>query len=214
MASPSLGTAVKQVQTASPAVHAAIFQRDRFLARQKIFSFAPKFYFCDEQGNALAFLRKKVFTLKDEIRVFTDETQTMELLQIKARKIIDWGTAFDVSDSINNQKVGALKRKGWKSLLRKEWIILDTQDQEIGTVQEDSLALALVRRFLTNLIPQKYTFELQGQPVGHATQNWNLFAPKMNVDFSSDPGRQLDRRLATAAIVLLMAIEGRQKEYD
>jgi uncharacterized protein YxjI len=214
MGTSSFGTATKQVQVAKPTIQAAIFQQDRFLARQKIFSFAPKFYFCDEQGNALAFLRKKVLTLKDEIRVFTDETQSMELLHIKARKVIDWGTAFDVTDSINNQKVGALKRSGWKSIIRKEWLILDAQDQQIGRIQEDSLFLAMVRRFLTNIIPQKYTFEMNGQQIGHAAQNWNFFAPKMNVDFTSDPGRQFDRRMATAAVVLLMAIEHRQKQYD
>jgi hypothetical protein len=208
MASPYLGTAT------SPAISAAIFQQDRFLARQKLFTFAPKFCFLDSQGNTLAFLRKRVFTWKDEIRVFTDETQSMELLTIKARKIIDWGTAFDVTDSINRQKVGALKRRAWKSLVRKEWTILDVNDQEIGKIQEDSAFLATIRRYIINIIPQSYSFEIQGRLAGTARQNWNLFAPKMEVDFSMDPGRTLDRRLAAAAIVLLMAIEGRQNAYD
>lgn len=199
---------------AQPAIAAAIFQQDSFLVRQKIFSLTPRFYIDDAMGNALAFLRKKVFTLKDEIRVFTDETQGMELLHIKARKIIDWGTAFDVTDSINRQKVGALKRRGWKSVMRKEWLIMDALDQEIGRIQEDSMMLALVRRFVLAVIPQTYSFELYGQPVGSAEQNWNLFAPKMRVDFTSDPGKRLDRRLAVAAVVLLMAVEGRQRQYD
>lgn len=208
------GTAAKPAPAPQRSISAAIFQQDSFLARRKIFTLIPCFYFCDQIGNALAFVRKKVFTWKDEIRVFTDESQTMELLYIKARNIIDWGTAFDVTDSINHQKVGALKRQAWKSMLRKEWLILDVMDQEIGRIQEDSLLLATVRRFLTDIIPQSYTFELRGQVVGTATQNWNFFAPKMNVDFSGDPGRQFDRRLAAAAVVLLMAVEGRQKEYD
>ncbi|HEY7404674.1 MAG TPA: hypothetical protein VIB39_14205 [Candidatus Angelobacter sp.] len=199
---------------AQPAIAAAIFQQDSFLVRQKIFSLAPCFYVHDHLGNALAFLRKKVFTLKDEIRVFTDETQSLELLHIKARKIIDWGTAFDVTDSINHQRVGVLKRQGWKSVLRKEWLIMDATEQEIGRIQEDSMVLALVRRFVLALIPQTYTFEIAGQAVGTAEQNWNLFAPKMRVDFSGDMGKQLDRRLAVAAVVLLMAVEGRQRQYD
>ena len=209
MATPSVVTAA-----ASPAICAAIFQQDRFLARQKIFAFAPQFFFLDLNGNTLAYLRKKVFTWKDEIRVFTDEQQTMELLSIKARKVIDWGTAFDVTDSINQQRVGALKRRGWKSLVRKEYIILDANDQEIGKVQEDSVFLATIRRYITNIIPQSYSFEIGGQPVGTARQNWNFFAPKMDVDFSDDPGKRLDRRLVAAAIVLLMAVEGRHSAYD
>ena len=209
MATP--GVDAPGVQTA---ITAAVFQQDSFLARQKIFSLAPCFYFQDHMGNALAFLRKKVFTWKDEVRVFTDETQSLELLRIKARKIIDWGTAFDVTDSINNQKVGALKRRGWKSVLRKEWTIMDSFEQEIGSVREDSAMLAFVRRFITALLPQTYIFEVGGQQVGTATQNWNVFAPKMYVDFTADPTRRLDRRLLVAAIVLLMAVEGRQQQFD
>ncbi|HEY6251158.1 MAG TPA: hypothetical protein VI685_14460 [Candidatus Angelobacter sp.] len=209
MASPTVGTSA----TSAP-ISAAIFQQDRFLARQRIFTLTPQFYFYDLMGNTLAFLRKKVFTWKDEIRIFTDQTQSMELLYIKARKIIDWGTAFDVTDSINRQKVGVLQRQAWKSLVRKQWTIMDATDQEIGRIQEDSVFLATVRRYLTNIIPQSYTFEVHGQQVGTATQNWNFFAPKMEVDFSGDPGRMLDRRLAAAAVVLLMAVEGRQGAYD
>jgi hypothetical protein len=209
MATPGINASATRL-----AIAAAIFQQDAFVARRKIFSLAPCFFVHDQAGNALAFLRKKIFTLKDEIRVFTDETQSLELLNIKARKIIDWGTAFDVTDSINHQKVGALKRRGWKSLVRKEWIVMDAFDQEIGAIREDSLALAFVRRFITALLPQTYTFEIAGQQVGTAEQNWNFFAPKMYVDFTSDPAKRLDRRLLVAAVVLLMAVEGRQKQYD
>ena len=209
-----MATPVVSSPTSAPAISAAVFQQDCFLARQKVFSFTPKFYFCDQNGSVLAFLRKKVFTLKDEIRVFTDETQSFELLRIKGRQIIDFGAAFDVTDSINNERVGTLKRRGWKSLMRKEWIILDAREKEIGRFKEDSLMLAMLRRFITSLIPQEYTFELEGRPIGAARQNWNFFAPKMQVDFSGDPGRKFDRRLAAAAIILLLAVEGRQQQYD
>jgi len=210
MASPTMGVTTRQTAQ----ILAAAFQQDRFIARQKIWTFAPKFYFYDEQGTTLAFLRKKVFTLKDEIRVFTDETQSMELLHIKARKIIDWGTAFDVTDSINHQKVGVIKRQGWKSLIRKEWTMMDANEQQLATIKEDSLLLATLRRYVINLIPQSYSFEADGRELGTARQNWNFFLPKMSVDFSNDPGRQLDRRLVAAAVVLLMAVEGRQQAYD
>jgi hypothetical protein len=97
-----------------------------------------------------------------------------------------------------------------KSILRDEWIILDAADREIGIIREDSTALALIRRFLTNIIPQKFVFEVGGQTVGTARQAWNPFVLKMDVDVSADTGRQIDRRLVAAIVVLLMAVEGRQ----
>lgn len=205
MVSPALGSSSKTAPISAP-----IFQQDRFTAHQKVFTLKPQFYFRDPGGNTLAFLRKEVFSWKDEIRVFTDQSQTMELLTIKARKIIDWGAAFEVTDSINRESVGTLKRRGWKSLLRSEWIIAGSNGQEVGTIRESSALRAFLRRLLSNLLPQTYSFEVLGQQVGRARQKFNFFVPRMEADFSNDTQQLLDRRLATAAIVLLITIEGQQ----
>jgi hypothetical protein len=95
-------------------------------------------------------------------------------------------------------------------MLRDEWIIMDSSDAEVGRIQEDSTFLALLRRFITALIPQDYSFTLKGREIGSAKQNLNFFLPKMAVDLSGDLSREFDRRIAMAAVVLLMAIEGRQ----
>ncbi len=189
---------------------AAAFQHDRFHARAKVFDISPKFFFYDLQGQKIGFLKQKLFKLKEDIRLYADESMAQELLTIKARNILDFSTAYDVTDSLSQQKVGALKRMGMKSIIKDEWIILDSGDQEIGRIREDSMALALVRRFLTNIIPQSFHFEAGGQMVGTARQGWNPFVLKMDVDVSADTGRKLDRRLVAAAIVLLLAIEGKQ----
>ncbi|HEX4999695.1 MAG TPA: hypothetical protein VFY29_15835 [Terriglobia bacterium] len=193
----------------SPAT--APFAHDRFLARRKIFElFSPKFYFSDELGNAIGFCKQKAFKLKEDIRLYTDQTMSHELLHIRARKILDFSSAYDVIDSATQQQVGALKRRGLKSILKDEWVVMDSLDQDIGRIVEDSTALALARRFVTDLIPQKFRFIVRGHEVGTAAQNWNFFAPKLSVDLTGDPGRELDRRLAIAAVILLLAIEGRQ----
>jgi len=189
-----------------------VFNHDVFHARAKVFDIAPKFMFYDPQGTQIGFLKQKLFKLKEDIRLYTDESMTQELLLIKARSIIDFSAAYDVTDPQTQQKVGALKRKGMKSIIRDEWLILDAADREIGLLQEDSSALALFRRLidLGSLIPQSFTFSMDGQPIGEAKQNFNPFVRKLNVDMTRDPGRKLDRRLVAAAVVLLLAIEGRQ----
>ncbi|HSM85568.1 MAG TPA: hypothetical protein VLT16_05430 [Candidatus Limnocylindrales bacterium] len=202
--STGVGTAPAQ---SAPMVGATVFQQDFFVARQKIFALAPKFFFFDQQGNVTAFLRKKVFSWKDDIRVFTDETRSFELLRIKGRQVIDFGASFDVTDSFSGQKAGTLKRRGWKSLLRAEWDILDAAGQEIGKIREDSAFRAALRRLLGHIIPQGYTFELAGEQVGIAKHTWNFFVPTVRADFTADPAKHLDRRLVVAAIVLLMTVE-------
>lgn len=186
----------------------------QFLIRQKLWGFTlatQKFYIDDGTGNTIGFFVRKMLKLKDDIRIFTDETMTTELLQIKARSILDFSVAFDVVDSATGERVGGIKRRGWKSIVKDEWILMDSLDSEIGRVREDSPLLAAVRRLITNIIPQSYNINFGGDKVGRAKQNWNMFAPKLSLDFGADSVDRLDRRLGIAAGVLLMAIEGRQR---
>ncbi|HYG99686.1 MAG TPA: hypothetical protein VD837_11190 [Terriglobales bacterium] len=192
----------------------AVFAGKQFLIRQKVFGFtlaSLKYYIEDGTGNTVGFFAHKLLKLKDDIRVFADDTMTRELLQIKARSILDFSVAFDVIDSGTGERIGGIKRRGWKSLVKDEWILMDPLDNEIGRIHEDSPLLATVRRLLTNLIPQSYNITFGGDKVGHAKQNWNPFAPKLSLDFSTDFVDRLDRRLGIAAGVLLIAIEGRQR---
>jgi len=188
------------------------FEHTNYTVRRKVFKlFGGAFHIYNPSGEVAFYADMKAFKMKEDIRLFTGEDKKTEVLTIKARKILDFSSAYDVEDPETKQKVGVLKRKGLKSMLRDEWIFMDTADKEIGLIKEDSLLLALVRRFLTNLIPQKYMGEVRGKHVCTFKQNFNPFVLKVNLDFSPDTARALDRRLGIAAAVLLCAIEGRQQ---
>jgi uncharacterized protein YxjI len=188
-----------------------VFQHTNYVVRRKVFMlFGAAFHIYDPNGQIAFYSKQKAFKLKEDIRVYTGEDMQTEVLTILARKIIDFSAAYDVFDPSNNTKVGALKRKGMKSIFKDEWIIMDAQDREIGLIQEDSVLLALMRRFLTNLIPQKYNGVVNGNQVCLFKQNFNPFVMKINLDYSMDPSGLLDRRLGIAGAILLCAIEGKQ----
>jgi hypothetical protein len=153
----------------------------------------------------------KAFRLREDIRVYAEEARLTEILTIKARQIIDFSAAYDVVDVTKREKVGALKRRGWKSLTRDEWVFMDAEDRDIGIIREDSTVLALARRFLTNLIPQTFHAQIDGKRIATYKQHFNPFALKLEADFSDDFARSLDRRLGLAAGILLSAVEGRQR---
>lgn len=127
---------------------------------------------------------------------------------------MDIGATYDVTDSRSHQPVGALRRKGLKSIFaRDEWLLLDPQGQEIGMIREDSLLLGVMRRLIgiaALFFPQKYTVSIGKQPVAFFKQHFNPFILKYDFDISYDPEKKLDRRLAIAAGILLCAIERRQ----
>ena len=190
------------------------FGHTQYIIRKKVFKLmGAAFHVYDTAGNVLMYSKQKAFKLKEDIRLYTGEDMQTELLTIQARAILDFSAAYDVVDAQRRQKVGALKRKGWKSMLRDEWIMMDASDREIGLIQEDSTALALVRRFVdaaSMFLPQKFNVTLGGAPVAMFSQNMNPFVKRLTVDFSADPQGRLDRRLGLGAAALMSAIEGRQ----
>jgi uncharacterized protein YxjI len=189
----------------------SIFLYDRYLLKRQVFALTGKFRYYDPMGNLVMFSEQKMFKLREDIRVFADENKMQEVLQIKARQIIDFSAAYDVIDSAYNQKVGVLRRKGMRSILRDEWEVLDANDQLIGMLFEDSPGLAMLRRLLLgSLLPQNYDLTIRDQRVADLKQRFNPFRYELDIDFSFDPVKTLDRRVGLAAGILLAAIEGRQ----
>jgi uncharacterized protein YxjI len=192
---------------------ASRFQHNNYQVRRKVFKlFGGAFHVYDPTGQVVLFANMKAFKLKEDIRLYDGEDMQTELLLITARRVLDISSEYDVTDSQTGQKLGVLKRKGLKSIVRDEWILMDPMDQTIGSIREDSTAMALIRRFVpfANLIPQQYNGEIRGVPVCTFKQNVNPFVMKIAVDFSPDANRLLDRRLGLSAAILLCAIEGKQ----
>ncbi len=183
---------------------------DRLYLKRKLMKLVGKTFLIHEPGHGQEVMvaNQKGFKLKEDIRI---TVSGREEIGIFARQVMDFRGAYDVVDLTvtPNAKIGMLKRKGWSSILRDEWIVCDGNDVEIGNMIEDSMLLAVVRRFLTNLVPQNYDVFVGEQKVVDLKQNFNPFTYHLNVDFLV-PAAQFDRRVGIAAAVLLAAIEGRQ----
>jgi hypothetical protein len=188
-----------------------IFQFPSYLLKRQAIALTGKFRFYDPAGRLVMFSEQKMFRLREDIRVYGDENKTQEVLSIKARQIVDFSAAYDVVDTAMNQKVGALRRRGWSSILRDEWEVLDANDNVIGKLFEDSIGLAMLRRFLLgSWLPQNYDLTVADTRVADLKQNFNPFRYELNLDFSMDTAQRLDRRLGIAAGTLLAAVEGKQ----
>jgi hypothetical protein len=197
-----------------PTSAAPVLNATSFMVRRKVMKLVGgAFHIYDDANNVIAYSKMKAFKLREDIRLYTGEDMQHELICIKARQIIDFAASYDVFDSQLRIKVGALRRRGLKSMIRDEWAILDTADREIGVIQEESTVLALVRRFVESaslFLPQKYIVTIGGQPMATFKQNFNPFVYKLFVDLSDDRQKLFDRRLSLAASLLLAAIEGKQ----
>jgi hypothetical protein len=190
------------------------FGHGNYTVRRKFFKFfGAAFYLLDEGGNVIGYSSQKAFKLKEDIRVYTDDSMSEELLVIKARSVIDFGATCDVTDPAEGgRSVESYRRKGWTSLVRDEWLLFDADGNEAGKIQEDSAGLAIVRRIIGSvallIAPQAYHVEIGGSRVADMITSRNPFIYKLNVTLDADG--DADRRLILAGAILLAAIEGRQ----
>jgi len=102
----------------------------------KIVAFAPQLKVTDASGATVCFVRQKMFKLREAVEVFTDESRSANLCEIKADRVIDFSARYTFYDS-NGNPFGAVRRKGMRSLWRARYEILDHENPEME-IQEES----------------------------------------------------------------------------
>ena len=188
---------------------AKLIELNQYMIREKFWKiFGNKFHIVDESDTLHGFCEQKRFKLKEDLRLFDDESKNHEWLIIKQRNIIDaWG-GFDIIDPIDNQHLGTVRRKFWKSLFRTKWQVLDSEGKDIGMLLEDSLTQAIARRVFLGILPKKYALHTAGneQPIT-MRQKFNPIIRKLVVNIP--PENNFNRKFIAGLAVVISALDGR-----
>jgi uncharacterized protein YxjI len=189
-----------------------VLDLNQYMIREKFWKiFGNKFWFEDVDEKRYGFCEQKRFKLKEDIRIYVDESKSQEWLKIKQKQIVDaWG-GYDIMDSQSGEHIGTVRRKFWASVLRTRWHLLDAAGNEIGMLIEDSMGYALARRILLGiLLPKKFHIEIGGGgEFVTMRQMFNPFIKKLIVNIP--PSHPLDRRFIAGLAIVIAAIDGRGK---
>lgn len=90
----------------------------------KFWALAPQISIVDSQGNLVFYVKQKLFKFKEAITIFADLERTRPLYYIKADRIIDFSARYNFTDS-DGKDIGAVKRRGLRSLWRARYDIFD-----------------------------------------------------------------------------------------
>ncbi|WP_333854465.1 hypothetical protein [Epilithonimonas sp.] len=104
----------------------------------KITTLASDFNITDKNGNYVAYVRQKMFKLKEDVIVFNDESKSKELFNIKANQWIDFNASYTMTDLVNGKNFGRLARKGVRSIWKSRYDIIDENDQPKYQINEDN----------------------------------------------------------------------------
>jgi uncharacterized protein YxjI len=199
-------------------------QHDRFVLRQRIRLVINQYEFslpdADwEPSETFAFVEQARFKFKEDIRFYTDDSKTQEMLRIKARQRFDPRATYDVT-APDGSKIGGIQKVFGASLLRSTYRLFGPSGEEVAVAQERSLPVALFRRlagfipYIGNFadwlpIPYHFDFRRGDQVIGsHERKAW-AFRDVYRIHIDGDPEHTVDRRLILAIAVGMDALQAR-----
>ncbi len=101
----------------------------------KIATFANDFIATDANGQTLAYVRQKMFKLKEEVNLFTDDTKSELKYSIKADRWLDFSASYRFEDA-SGKNLGRVARKGWRSFWKAKYEIYDIDDNQDLIIEE------------------------------------------------------------------------------
>lgn len=103
----------------------------------KIGTLANDFTAKDADGRTIAYVRQKMFKLKEAIQVFSDETKSNVIYTIDADRVLDFNAAYGFKNE-NGEHVGKVGRKGAKSILKAHYNIFDVDSNLDYVINEEN----------------------------------------------------------------------------
>lgn len=188
-----------------------IWVQNQYRIRKKVIALTNQYWIEDWSGKTLGYSRQKLIRIKEDIRVFTDESMSAEIFRIQQENIMDsWGT-FSIIDSSTGSVVGKLRRSLASNYVWDEYQLLDANGKQFGKIAERA-GRGLTRKFVPfgNLVPQHMCLEVNGQLVCEIKQQFKIVGDTWEVDLSAMPG-YLDRRIILASMLMMGMVERERK---
>ena len=103
----------------------------------KISTLSSDFNISDKNGNSLAYVRQKLFKLKEDVVVYNNESRTQENFRIRANQWIDFNASYAITDH-TGKNLGKIARKGMRSIWKATYFVMDAFDNQKYKVQEEN----------------------------------------------------------------------------
>jgi len=113
----------------------------------KISTLSNDFVATDTHGKTVAYVKQKMFKLKEDISVFDDESQGSLAYKIKADRWLDFSAAYSFFD-VNQNEIGKIVRKGWRSIWKAEYHLIDQFEKSQYIIKEENAFVKILDSIL------------------------------------------------------------------
>lgn len=168
----------------------------------------------DASGNTIAYVRQKMFKLKEAIDVFNDESKSKVNYKIKADRWIDFSAAYSMEDP-NGKELGKVARKGWRSIWKANYQLIDQNEKHQYSINEDNAWVKVldgilgeipILGFFTGYVfnPTYSVSDLQGKVVVKLKKQPSFFGRKFVIEKLHDIDADDQQRILLGLMMMVL----------
>jgi hypothetical protein len=184
------------------------FSRAAYVLVRPLFSWNRVYRVYDAGRQLVAFVEQPWFRLRTELVMYADESQLQPILVLKNRRIAAVNMEHDLFDATSGRRLGVIRTRGWRSMWRNTWDILDPAERPAGQMLEHGpWFLRRILRFL----PGRHHIELGGREVARIAQRFHFFRREFRLEILpvDDP---IEPRFAIACALIAMMADLRRED--
>jgi hypothetical protein len=188
----------------------------------KIAALAPQISATDASGREILYVRQKLLKLRDKIHVFADSSQSQELYEINADRILDFSARFTFTDP-QGRTVGSIQRQGMASIWKATYDIEPPMGGAVYSIVEEQPWLKVIDYFVEEIpfvgIFAGYLFSptygvtnlSTGQTALRITKRRTFLAKTFTIDNLAGSLPEAEE-VATLLGILIMVLHERRRE--
>ena len=168
----------------------------------------------DASGKTVAYVRQKMFKLKEAISIYDNENKSRLTHSIAADKWIDFSAAYSFKDA-QGEEIGKIARKGWSSIWKAHYELIDQHQKLQYKIQEENgwvkvldgmlgeiPILGLLTGYLFN--PSYAVTNTDGQLVARLKKEASFFGRKFDIDKLGTTDDDDDERIMLGLMMMIL----------
>ncbi|CDT17213.1 MULTISPECIES: hypothetical protein [Sphingobacterium] len=181
----------------------------------KISTFHNDFTIKDSEDRTLFYVRQKLFKLKEEIMIFSDESRSEQQYSIKADRWLDFNANYTFTDHKTTEIIGKVGRKGMRSIWKANYNAFDRDGVEDYKIQEDNgwvkvgdsfLGEIPILNILTGYLfnPSYTMYDKEGNKVLQLQKKPSFFGRKFTLDKLAEVDPKDETRLILCFMMMIL----------
>lgn len=180
----------------------------------KIGTISNDFVAKDAFGDTIFYVREKLFTWRDVIKIYSDESKSMLLYELRSNRLVDFQQTFTMTNA-EGKVLGKVRRKTIRSLWRSTFKLMDAEDNHDHSIKEKNPwvkmwdgvfgGIPIIGGFSGYVFNPSYILSSNDEePLFEITKEPSFFGRKFSVNKLSDKKMDEERFVLSLMLMVLM----------